>query len=358
MPSSVTDNDPAAGQVFALVLALLLAGAFGIYRPARGAPPAYGPGWITATAEARAGATRTAAAIIQAASATAQAATATARAVPTATPTAALSAAPGAAGVPLSPPPPYFTFRRSFDSSHETRASRFYPYGTTGGGAYLLHHGVDIGNAQGTPVLAVGDGEVVFAGEDVGAERWGPQPDFYGRLVAIRHPADPGGEPLYSLYGHLSEVKVQPGQQVRAGDVIGLVGMAGIALGPHLHLEFRVGADPHDYEHTRNPELFLRPLRGQGTIVGQVQGADGKPLRDVVVGLYAVGADGKEQWVGQTTTYPGQHVNADPNFGENFLFADTPAGRYVVGANVGGRRLAAPVEVTDGGVVGVALRAP
>jgi murein DD-endopeptidase MepM/ murein hydrolase activator NlpD len=354
-------SDPAAGGVLALVIAALLAGAIGLYRPPGPTPPSYGPGWITATVEAKASATRAAVAIALAATATsqaAQAATATAAAAPTATPTAALVVAAGSEGVPLDPPAPYFTFRRPFDSSNETRASRFYPYGTTGGGAYLLHHGVDIGNAMGTPVLAVGDGEVVFAGDDLGAELWGPQPDFFGRLVTLRHPGGLGGQPLYSLYGHLSEVKVQPGQEVKAGETIGLVGMAGIALGPHLHLEFRNGADPHDYESTRNPEIFLAPHPGQGTIIGRLVDAENRLLPDVTLGLYAVGADGGEDWISQSTTYPNRHVNPDAAFDENFVFADTPAGRYVVAANVGGRRVSGQVEVVDGGVVGVALRAP
>ncbi len=351
-------DGPGVGQLAALILALSAAGAMGFYQPpAPRASSAWGPGWITATAGARLAATRTAVAIRDA--------TATAAAMPTVTPTPspapAFSGAVGEGeaveGVMVDAPAPYFTFGRPFAPANETRASRFYPYGTTADGAYLLHHGVDIGNAMGTPVLAIADGEVVFAGLDLDPDRWGPQPDFYGRLVVLRHPQTVDGLPLFSLYGHVSETTVAVGQAVARGDTIARVGSAGVALGPHLHLEVRVGPSPADYGRTRNAELFLAPLAGHGTIVGRVVDAAGRPISGITLGLYAVEASGQERWVGQSTTYPPRNVNPSPAFEENFLFADTPAGRYVVSAIVAGRRVAATARVTDGGVVGVELRA-
>lgn len=345
-------DGPGVGQLAAIIVALSAAGAMGFYQPpAPEASSPWGPGWITATTAARGAATRTAVAI--------RAATATAAATPTATPTAtpapAFAAAAGE-GTPIEAPAPYFTFGRPFGPANETRASRFYPYGTTADGAYLLHHGIDIGNAMGTPVLAIGAGEVVFAGPDVGTDLWGPQPDFYGRLVVVRHGETVDGLPLYSLYGHVSETTVAAGRSVARGDTVARVGAAGVALGPHLHLEVRAGDDPTDYASTRNAELFLAPLRGHGTIVGRVVDAAGRPIPGVTLGLYAVEASGREQWVGQSTTYPTRDVNASPAFEENFLFADVPAARYVVSANVAGRSVAAAATVTDGGVVGVELR--
>jgi murein DD-endopeptidase MepM/ murein hydrolase activator NlpD len=253
----------------------------------------------------------------------------------------------------VAPPTPYFRLRRPFDAPDEVRASRFYPYGTTADGQYLLHHGLDFGNPMGTPVVAIADGRVVYAGLD-DRVAWGPEPDFYGRLVVLEHPNLPGGL-LYSLYGHLSAVNVPRGREVRAGDVIGQVGAAGIALGPHLHLEIRT--DARDYEATRNAELFLAPLAEHGTIVGTVLDADGQTAPDIPVGLYRLDADGSETWIGQTTTYPADHVNPSAYWAENFLFADTPVGRYTLAADLGGLRASAAVTVTDGGVVRVDLAA-
>ena len=141
---------------------------------------------------------------------------------------------------------------------------------------------------------------------------------------------------------------------MRAGNVIAEVGAEGIALGPHLHLEIRT--DARDYETTRNPELFLRPLDGCGTIVGRVIDAAGVPAAAVAVGLYAPGVDGAGEWLAETTTYPGRHVNATAPWAENFLFADTPVGRYVVGATVDGVRTSAVVTVTAGAAWLVTLR--
>lgn len=354
MPEPRAESEASSGQLFALLLAAAAAGLIGIYRPPSAAPPAWGPIGITATAAARREATATAAS-----QATRAAATATEAARATATPSPSPSPSPrptGASGArPVAPPAPYFGFQRPFAPNHETRASRFYPYGTDADGAYLLHHGVDIGNAQGTEVLAVGPGEVVFAGTDLGGDRWGPQADFYGRLVVLRHPQAISGEPLYSLYGHLSEVKVAAGQELAAGDPVGLVGMAGIALGPHLHLEFRAGADPRDYGSTRNPELLLAPLAGHGTVVGRVLDAEGRLLPEQSVGLYARAADGSATWIGQTESYPAGRVNPSAELSENFLFADLPAGSYRVVATRGGQSLTADLDLEAGQVLDLTL---
>jgi septal ring factor EnvC (AmiA/AmiB activator) len=57
----------------------------------------------------------------------------------------------------------------------------------------------------------------------------------YGLAVVLQH--DNGTEE--SLYGHLSEIFVKPGETVKQGEVIGRVGSTGLSTGPHLHFEFR-----------------------------------------------------------------------------------------------------------------------
>lgn len=245
---------------------------------------------------------------------------------PTATPTATpFRAAPG----PVDPPPPFFRFGRPFDPPDLALPERSYLYGTNAEGTLLRHHGDDLVAPFGTDVRAIEAGTVVYAGLDT-VRRFGPMADFYGRLVVIGHdvgthdPAAPAT--LYSLYGHLSAASVTDGQKVRRGDVIGQVGMAGIALGPHLHLEVRT--DPDDYEATRNPLLYVAPVPGTGAVVARVLDAVGRPLPTALVGLFAL--DGGEHWLAQTRSYPAAHVHPSAPWDENVVFSDLPPGRYAL----------------------------
>jgi murein DD-endopeptidase MepM/ murein hydrolase activator NlpD len=86
------------------------------------------------------------------------------------------------------------------------------------------HMGADYALAEGTPVRAVADGVVVIA-EDL----------FYpGNAVFVDH-----GDGLVTMSFHLSRIDVTPGQQVRKGDTLGLVGSTGRATGPHLYFGVR-----------------------------------------------------------------------------------------------------------------------
>lgn len=104
-------------------------------------------------------------------------------------------------------------------------------------GESRFHSGVDLGAPLGTPVLAAYAGRVVIS-EFMGG---------YGLTVTIGHnthlPSQQAQQQqVYSeetLYGHLSEVYVQPGDWVEQGAVIGLVGSTGLSTGPHLHFELR-----------------------------------------------------------------------------------------------------------------------
>ena len=93
-------------------------------------------------------------------------------------------------------------------------------------------------NPMGTPILATASGTIVVAGDDL-HQVYGARDNFYGLLVIEELDRRLDGNPIYVLYGHLSRVKVQVGQKVKTGEVIGLVGMSGVAEGPHLHMEVR-----------------------------------------------------------------------------------------------------------------------
>jgi len=95
----------------------------------------------------------------------------------------------------------------------------------------MMHEGLDIAAAPGTPVFAPADGTVTFAGYDAG----------YGKLVIIDH-----GYGVETRYGHNSEVHVSVGQKIRHGDRIAAVGSTGRSTGPHLHYEVRVNGQPID----------------------------------------------------------------------------------------------------------------
>jgi murein DD-endopeptidase MepM/ murein hydrolase activator NlpD len=207
-------------------------------------------------------------------------------------------------------------------------------------------------NPAGTRVLAAAAGTVVVAGNDL-ETAYGKKLDFYGNLVVQELDARFQDRPVYVLYGHLSQVLVEAGQHLEAGDVLGLVGMTGVAIGHHLHLEVRL--DANSYEHTRNPLLWLRPEPGQGAIAGLLVDAQGQPLAETVVTFFRAAEPAK--WWRQIQTYANQEVNPDDALGENFVLAYVPAGEYLVKAKIGEKSYVEPVTVEAGGVAFVTIRA-
>lgn len=223
-------------------------------------------------------------------------------------------------------------FPRDPDNIVHDFAARTYPYGSTNYGGLATHHGIDIQNPQGTPVLAIGSGTVFYAGEDV-TKVLGPQPDFYGNVVVIEHDvvlAD--GRGVYSLYGHLLKVGVETGQRVEQGERIAWVGGTGVALGAHLHLEIRVG-DPTDYGSTVNPELWILPWPTYGTIAGRLVDASGARVYEAMIEFQMKDRSGP---VRNTFSYADTSVNPDPIFGEHYARGDLPDGEYDVSVKVGG----------------------
>jgi Peptidase family M23 len=104
-------------------------------------------------------------------------------------------------------------------------------------GRPAMHTGLDFRAAMGDPVRATANGKVVSSGWSGG----------YGRMVEIDH-----GNGLSTRYGHLSEIGVKVGDQIKIGQVIGAVGSTGRSTGPHLHYETRIDGEAVD------PQKFLR----------------------------------------------------------------------------------------------------
>lgn len=253
---------------------------------------------------------------------------------PTATPTS-------------SGPPDHYWLQRPIGPEGQNRVNHFYPYGSTAKGRYPVHHGVEFENPSGTPVLAVAEGTVVVAGHDREAIH-GPQPNFYGKLVIIQLDETFRGLPIFALYGHLSQVQAQVGQRVEAGDVLGRVGMTGVAVGPHLHFEVRVGEN--SYGDTRNPELWLKPLPGHGTIAGRVVDAQGQPILEALVTLH------RAEYRQEAWTYAGDRVNPDQEWGENLVMGDVPAGEYELKMEWKGEVYTRYVTVKEGKTAFVSIR--
>ncbi|MEU3726546.1 peptidoglycan DD-metalloendopeptidase family protein, partial [Streptomyces sp. NPDC031705] len=149
------------------------------------------------------------------------------------------------------------------------------------------HNGVDIANAIGTPIYAVGDGEVTISGYS----------GDYGQWIRIQHP-----DGRISEYGHMYQRDVSVGDRVVAGQRIALMGQEGNSTGPHLHLRIwgdpsaSYGIDPEPYLAERGVELPCTPGTGprpapltypaeSGRVVS-ARSADGR------LEVFAAGADG------------------------------------------------------------------
>lgn len=230
---------------------------------------------------------------------------------------------------------------------HNDQVDASYRFGSTQDKQRDPHHGVELLNPFGTPVLAAGDGRIVVAGDDK-ETRYSLYPNYYGNLVVIQHdlPAGsqaddqqfPGGAlpvPIYTLYAHLSEISVREGQRVQAGEEIGRVGMTGAATGSHLHFEVRLGENT--YQAARNPELWLAPhadstgVQG-GALAGRVLDAQGKPIQVEGVVIQYLGEDPDGPVLAETylNAYEEKALLGLSPWGESFAVGDLPPGWYRV----------------------------
>jgi murein DD-endopeptidase MepM/ murein hydrolase activator NlpD len=100
------------------------------------------------------------------------------------------------------------------------------------------HNGIDISNETGTPIRVTGGGVVIFAGLGFGRGYSG-----YGKIVVVEHSST-----VITMYAHLNIIKVEVGDTVIRGEVVGRLGNTGRSTGPHLHYEVRVRGTPVDPE--------------------------------------------------------------------------------------------------------------
>ena len=97
----------------------------------------------------------------------------------------------------------------------------------------IFHSGIDIGGPNGGAIQASNDGKVIYSGWYGG----------YGKCVILDHGVV-NGQPITTLYAHMSSIAVSNGQMVKKGQTLGREGSTGYSTGPHCHFEVRVNGKP------------------------------------------------------------------------------------------------------------------
>lgn len=113
-----------------------------------------------------------------------------------------------------------------------------------------FHKGLDLSAPTGTPIYATADGVVSYAGRYPIAQSvawW-----RFGNVVVINH-----SERFITIYGHCDTVKVQPGQQVKQGEVIATVGSTGWSTNSHLHYEVRSDLEERGSYAPIDPRIYI-----------------------------------------------------------------------------------------------------
>ena len=249
-------------------------------------------------------------------------------------------------------------FRRPIALTDNSFIDQTYRYGSTMGGNFQQHQGVEFNNPDGTPVLAIGSGTVVYAG-----------PAEAGALtVTIRHDtsvtANGKRYRLFSTYYHNSALNVKLGRKVAKGAVIARVGNTGRATNDHLHLE--ISASPSDSiglvvdslqrfpPYTSNPELWIEPLPNTGIVAGQVFDGAGAPVRQARI--YGITKrDPADTPYSYAETY-GDMAHSHPLYGEHFAVSDVPPGTFVMGTEIDGKKVFRQVTVEPGKLTWVVFK--
>lgn len=121
-------------------------------------------------------------------------------------------------------------------------------------GKLARHNGIDIPAPHGTPIYATADG-IVGRAQRLGG---------YGNYVEVEH-----GNAIQTRYGHMSSYVVNPGQQVKKGDIVGYVGSTGRSTGNHLHYEVRIeGAPVNPMPFVRSDQMAIAAITGKNAAMG------------------------------------------------------------------------------------------
>ena len=248
---------------------------------------------------------------------------------------------------------PHFWLIDPIGNGRKPFEQAYYPYGWDGGGRFLLHNGADMPKELGTPLLAVADGTVIVAQTD-SEEMFGWRCDWYGQLVILELEQRWQDRPIYILYGHIQNIQVEVGERVTQGDRIAEIGVEGVSLVPHLHLEVRVGEN--DFTTTQNPILWMQPTEDFGILAGRLIDPEKRPWQGIRVTI--IDPSGDEPQFISTFTYlddPQHIINPDEQLAENFVFADLRPGFYTLFAQLQGVDYRVPVEIKAGEITAVEI---
>ncbi len=217
-----------------------------------------------------------------------------------------------------------------------------YLYGATMGGNFRQHQGCEYNDPEGTALLAVDDGVIVYTNEEIGHTVLRCDTRFEDYYV-------------YAHYHHMYKISRYIGDSVRRGETIGGIGKKGNVTNEHLHFEVSLSKanDSNVPNKTVNNELWQKPLPDCGTIVGKIVDDMGNPIPGARI--YGVEKPvPTETPFSYAESYRDQ-VNPSPAYHENFVIADVPADEYLLWVEDNGQQFAVKVKVTANMVTQVKL---
>jgi hypothetical protein len=231
---------------------------------------------------------------------------------------------------PLPPGPwPFLSLPRPVPRESQPWADQTYLFGTTAGGAFRPHEGIDINLPLGAEIQAVAPGRVVrVTGPELGNRVW------------IEHDLCVDGWRFVTVSVHASEVLVREGDLVAAGTPIARAGDVGRATNVHLHFatRWRREGEPLDDAPLSNPELWLEPVEPESGALALVLPAEAFPVAGIAKPLPV-------ETPFHEADQPSVGADSGLPFARWCVVADVPAGLHEVIPREG---RAASVEATAG----------
>jgi murein DD-endopeptidase MepM/ murein hydrolase activator NlpD len=219
-----------------------------------------------------------------------------------------------------------------------------YLYGSTMGGNFRQHQGNEYNNPEGVPLLAVDNGEIVYTDTAIGH-------------TVLKCDTKVDTVTIYAHYHHQYEILKKVGDKVAKGEPIGTIGKKGNVTNEHLHFEVAVSARDSAKDSvstTRNSELWVQPLQGCGTIVGNLTDSKGNNVPGTRI--YGITKPvPTETPFSFAETYKDK-VHPSETYGENFVIGDVPAGDYILHSELGQRVAIIKVHVEPGKITRVHMQ--